>query len=101
MTQQKLMMTQQQQIFATHQVQMQEWMALQQQMIVEHMQASMLAVQNSQPMPLMPMMPPMPVMPPIPSVPVLPTPAAALETLVVSYLTSLFFHFNNYRLRLT
>jgi hypothetical protein len=41
-------------------------------------------------------MPPMPVMPPVP---VLPTPAAAPETPVVSYLTSLFFHFNNYKLR--
>jgi hypothetical protein len=29
MTQQQLMMTQQQQLFATHQVQMQQWMALQ------------------------------------------------------------------------
>jgi hypothetical protein len=35
----------------------------------------------------------------MPPVPVLPTPAAAPETPVVSYLTSLFFHFNNYRLR--
>jgi hypothetical protein len=75
---------QQQQLFATRQVQMQQWMALQQQMMVEHMQASMLAVQNCQPMP---------------PVPVLPTPGAAPETPVVSNLTSLFFHFNNYRLR--
>jgi hypothetical protein len=71
-------------------VQMQQWMALQQQMMAENMQASMLAVQNGQPMPLMPPMPP---------VLVLPTPSAAPETPVVSYLTSLFFHFNNYRLR--
>jgi hypothetical protein len=71
-------------------------MVLQQQMMVGHMQASMLVVQNGQPMPPMPRMPVMPSMPPVP---VLPTPAAALETPVVSYLTALFFHFNNYRLR--
>jgi hypothetical protein len=88
-------MTQQQQLFATHQVQMQQWMALQQQhMMVEHMQASMLAVQNGQPMPAMPAMPPMPM------VVILPTPGVAPETPVVSYLTSLFFYFNNYRLRI-
>jgi hypothetical protein len=72
-------------------VQMQQWMALQQQMMAEHMQASMLAVQNGQPIPPIPPMPPMPVMPvmpPMPPVPVLPTPAAAPETPVVSYLTS-------------
>jgi hypothetical protein len=34
------------------------------------------------------LMPVMPVMPPMPPVPVLPTPAAAPETPVVSYLTS-------------
>jgi hypothetical protein len=62
-------------------------------MMAEHMQASMLAVQNGLPMP------PMPVMPPMPPVPVIPTPAAAPETPVMSYLPSLFFHFNNYRLR--
>jgi hypothetical protein len=50
-------MTQQQQLFATHQVQMQQWMALQQQMMAEHMQASMLVVQNGQLMPPMPRCP--------------------------------------------
>jgi hypothetical protein len=63
---------------------MQQWMALQQQIIIEYMQACMLAVQNGQPMP---------------PVVILSTPGAAPETLVVSYLTSLLFHFNNYRLR--
>jgi hypothetical protein len=76
------LMTQQQQLFATHQVQMQQWMALQQLMMAKHMQDSMLAVQNGQ---LMPPMPPMPVMLVIhvmPPVPVLSTPAAAPETRV-------------------
>jgi hypothetical protein len=49
-------------------------------MMAEHMQASMLAVQNDQPMPVMP------------PVVILPTPGVAPQTPVVSYLTSLFFH---------
>jgi hypothetical protein len=75
------------QAMATHQAQMQQWAAMQQAQMTEHMQACMRAMQSGLPMP------PPPVMPPMPAPMMLPPPMGGSPG--VSYLTSFFFHFKH------
>jgi hypothetical protein len=83
------------QAMATHQAEMQYWVAMQQAQLGAHMQACMVAFQNGLPMSEMPPLPPMPVMPEVPPMMYFPLTGAAQASPAVSYLTSLFFHFNH------